>query len=239
MSFILSSLPRIFQVPRLGIKLKQDTIPLSYTPRKFITHPLNSYFYLIEGDHRVMGQDAVDKKLAELVCQLFTLLYWADAYFMASQHQQGEMLDQDVLDLSPETFGRPKAPLGTWASNIRIIDPVEGKTVAVFPLDNNESAFSIAIVPFVARNNELHLVVGTAADTRIAPRTCSSGFLRVYRFVGEEGAALELVHKTEIDDVPLALLAFQGRLVAGVGKALRIYDIGKKKMLRKVENKVC
>jgi splicing factor 3B subunit 3 len=33
-------------------------------------------------------------------------------------------------------------------------------------------------------------------------------------------------------------MAFQGRLVAGVGKALRIYDIGKKKMLRKVENKV-
>jgi hypothetical protein len=44
--------------------------------------------------------------------------------------------------------------------------------------------------------------------------------------------------KTEVDDVPLALLAFQGRLVAGVGKALRIYDIGKKKLLRKVENKV-
>lgn len=41
-----------------------------------------------------------------------------------------------------------------------------------------------------------------------------------------------------MDDVPLALLAFQGRLAAGVGKALRIYDIGKKKLLRKVENKV-
>lgn len=35
----------------------------------------------------------------------------------------------------------------------------------------------------------------------------------------------------------MSLLAFQGRLVAGVGKALRIYDIGKKKLLRKVENK--
>jgi splicing factor 3B subunit 3 len=44
--------------------------------------------------------------------------------------------------------------------------------------------------------------------------------------------------QTETDDVPLALMAFQGRLVAGVGKALRIYDIGKKKLLRKVENKV-
>ncbi|KAI9442581.1 CPSF A subunit region-domain-containing protein [Lactarius indigo] len=43
--------------------------------------------------------------------------------------------------------------------------------------------------------------------------------------------------QTEIDDVPLTLLTFQGRLVAGVGKALGIYDIGKKKMLRKAENK--
>ena len=77
----------------------------------------------------------------------------------------------------------------------------------------------------------------------------------MYKFT-DDGADLELVHKvdidisdytplqadiaqTEIDDVPLALLAFQGRLVAGVGKALRIYDIGKKKMLRKAENKVC
>ncbi|KAJ6518066.1 Cleavage/polyadenylation specificity factor, A subunit, partial [Mycena vitilis] len=41
----------------------------------------------------------------------------------------------------------------------------------------------------------------------------------------------------ETDDVPLALLGFQGRLLAGVGKALRIYEIGKKKLLRKVENK--
>lgn len=43
--------------------------------------------------------------------------------------------------------------------------------------------------------------------------------------------------QTEVDDVPTALTAFQGRLLAGVGKALRIYDLGKKKLLRKVENK--
>jgi len=35
----------------------------------------------------------------------------------------------------------------------------------------------------------------------------------------------------------MVLMAFQGRLAAGVGKALRLYDIGKKKLLRKVENK--
>ena len=44
--------------------------------------------------------------------------------------------------------------------------------------------------------------------------------------------------QTETDDIPTALIGFQGRLVAGVGKALRIYDMGKKKLLRKAENKV-
>ena len=57
----------IFQIPNLGTKLKQDSMPLSYTPRKMITHPTNNYFYVIESDHRVWGEDAAEKKLAELV----------------------------------------------------------------------------------------------------------------------------------------------------------------------------
>jgi splicing factor 3B subunit 3 len=124
----------------------------------------------------------------------------------------------------------------------------------VIPLEDNEAAFSLAIVPFSARGGELHLVVGTAADTFISPRSCTTGYLRTYKFT-DDGAGLEFQHKvcpvsierfsaliykcqSETDDIPLAVMAFQGRLVAGVGKALRIYDIGKKKLLRKVENKV-
>ncbi|KAF8631249.1 hypothetical protein AX15_002576 [Amanita polypyramis BW_CC] len=214
---IAGSVLRIFQVSKLGMKLKQDSIPLSYTPRKFITHPSNHYFYLIEGDHRVVSPEAAEKRLAEL-------------------RSKGKSIDQDTLDLPPEVFGRPRAPAGSWASNIRIIDPIEGKTITIIPLDNNEAAFSLAIIPFAPRGGELHLVVGTAADAYVSPRACRSGYLRTYRFA-DEGRSLELVHTTEIDDVPLALMAFQGRLVAGVGKALRIYDIGKKKLLRKVENK--
>ena len=142
------------------------------------------------------------------------------------------------MQLPPEVFGRPKAPAGTWGSCIRIIDPVQATTVGIVQLDNNEAAFSIAIVPFSAKSGEHHLVVGTAQDTLLSPRSCTSGFLRTYSFTNG-GTGLELLHKTETDDVPLAVMAFQGRLVAGVGKALRIYDMGKKKLLRKVENKVC
>lgn len=40
-----------------------------------------------------------------------------------------------------------------------------------------------------------------------------------------------------MEDVPTALTAFQGRLLAGVGKVLRVYELGRRKLLRKVENK--
>ncbi len=48
---------------------------------------------------------------------------------------------------------------------------------------------------------------------------------------------MELVHKTLVEDVPCALCAFQGRLLVTVGKVLRIYDLGKRKLLRKCEQK--
>lgn len=34
------------------------------------------------------------------------------------------------------------------------------------------------------------------------------------------------------------IFLLQGRVLAGVGRLLRIYDLGKKKLLRKCENKV-
>ena len=60
-------------------------------------------------------------------------------------------------------------------------------------LDNNEAAFSIAVVPFTARNNELFLCVGTASSTLLAPRTCASGYIRTYLFK-DDGSDLELLH---------------------------------------------
>lgn len=62
---------------------------------------------------------------------------------------------------------------------------------------------------------------------------CAEGFIRIYRL--KEGRELELIHKTPAGGIPGALTAYKGRLLAGVGNALRIYDMGKKKLLRKTE----
>jgi hypothetical protein len=78
-----------------------------------------------------VGEDAAAKKLQELVCRFLLLrchLRVLDAD--SSQRSQKKAVDEAVLELPPEQFGRPKAPAGIWGSCIRIVDPVE---VSRFP----------------------------------------------------------------------------------------------------------
>lgn len=207
---------RIFTVPKLGTKLKQDVIPLSYTPRHFASHPTAPIFYMIESDHRTHSAAAIERIKAE-------------------RSSGKARSDFAILDLPPAEFGRPKAEAGQWGSLIRVIDPLESESLMTIDLDENEAAFSVAVVNFVERGGEPFLVVGTAKDTVLAPRSCTAGFLRVYA-IKDQGRSLELLHKTPTDEVPMCLLNFQGHLIAGVGKSLRLYEMGKKQLLRKCEN---
>ena len=44
-------------------------------------------------------------------------------------------------------------------------------------------------------------------------------------------------HRTAVDEVPYAICPFQNKVLIGVGRLLRLYDLGRKKLLRKCENK--
>lgn len=78
------------------------------------------------------------------------------------------------------------------------------------------------------------MVVGVASNASVIPSTASCGYLDLYRYA-HHGRQLQFAHRTEIDGRPTALCAFQGRLLVAVGKILRIYDLGKRKVLRKCE----
>jgi splicing factor 3B subunit 3 len=148
------------------------------------------------------------------------------------------MADRENEDPLPdEQYGYPKAEPNKWASCIRVLDPKTSTTTCLLELQGNEAAFSLCAVNF-HDNKELGtlIAVGTAKDLQFMPKKeASSGYIHIYRFA-EEGR-LELVHKTPVDGVPTALCQFQGRLLVGVGQVLRIYDLGKRKLLRKCENK--
>ncbi|TIC28406.1 hypothetical protein E3Q11_01879 [Wallemia mellicola] len=202
---------RIFTLPNVGQRMKQDSVALSYTPRKILLHPTAPLFLTIESDHRTISRE----RQAELLTSIG---------YNPEEH-----------NFDPVQFGNVRMEAGNWASCVRMIDPVTLTTVNKVELDNNEAAFSAAFVQWAGHEDETHLVVGTAKDRMMMPQSHKEAYLRVYKVT--QDSQLELLHKTDIDDVPYAIHAFKGRLLAGVGKALRLYDLGKKRLLRKCENK--
>ncbi|KAG6509743.1 hypothetical protein ZIOFF_027748 [Zingiber officinale] len=126
---------------------------------------------------------------------------------------------------------------GRQAMLCLILDPKTGNTTCLLELQDNEAAFSICTVNFHDKEYGTLLAVGVAKELQFWPkRSVAAGFIHIYRFT-EEGESLELVHKTQEGvPVPLALCQFQGRLLAGIGSVLRLYDLGKRRLLRKCEN---
>lgn len=147
------------------------------------------------------------------------------------------VVNGDAKVLPPETFGYPRGRRH-WASCIQVIDPVVDKKVTyTIDLEENEAAVSVAAVPFDSQDGEVFLIVGTGKDMVVMPRSHNGGAIHVYR-ISDDGRSLEFIHKTKVDHPPLALLSFQGRLLAGVGTTLYIYDLGIKQMIRKARNNV-
>lgn len=205
---------RIFSIEKLGENLLQQTIPLSYTPRKFVRHPDQPLFYTIESDNNTLSISTKQRLLND-----------------------SNVVNGDGVVLPPEDFGYPRAQLH-WASCIHVVDPVNAKKVLQqVDLEDNEAAVSITTVSFSSQDDETFLVVGTGKDMVVSPRSFSAGFIYVYRFQ-EDGKELEFIHKTKVEEPPLALLGFQGRLLAGIGTQLRIYDLGMRQLLRKCQAQV-
>ncbi|KAI1313025.1 Splicing factor 3B subunit 3 [Mortierella claussenii] len=204
---------KIFTIEKFGQVFNETAVPLTYTPRRFVVNPIHKTIAIIETDHQTYSVQEKKKKLEEL------------GFVM-----------QEEEELDPTVFGNTRSSPGKWASLIRLLNPITGETTFKLELEQNEAAFSAAVLNFAVESNELFLAVGTAADLTLAPKSLSSGFIHIYKFVNE-GTGLELVHKTPVDEVPNAMLHFQGRLLAGIGKTLRIYDLGKRKLLRKCESR--
>ena len=64
----------------------------------------------------------------------------------------------------------------------------------------------------------------------------SSPSIKVYEWDSKTLKA-NFYHETEIEDIPMVMQAWKGKVLAGVGKCLRYYEVGHKRMLRKAEVK--
>lgn len=190
---------RIFSLERLGGKFKQESVPLSQTPRRLVQNSFSHNFYVIGSDNNTSYDDSQD-------------------YL------------EEQKDIVKENMQK------NWASTIEIVEPIKLQVVNRFEFEKNEAAFAICSCRFETKNKE-YLIVGTAVDQVLIPKSCSSAFIRVYDYL-EDGKNLCLVHKTKVAECPIAMIEFQGKLLVGVGNSLIIYDLGLKQLLRKAELKL-
>lgn len=223
---------RVFTIERLGETFNETVIPLRYTPRKFVLQPKRKLLVIIESDQGAFTAEEREAAKKESFEAAGT-----------AENGNGEQMenggDEDKDDpLSDEHYGYPKAESDKWVSCIRVLDPKTANTTCLLELQDNEAAFSICTVNFHDKEYGTLLAVGTAKGLQFWPkRTLAAGFIHIYRFI-EDGKSLELLHKTQVEGVPTALCQFQGRLLVGMGSVLRLYDLGKRRLLRKCENKL-
>lgn len=221
---------RILALEKLGAVFNQISFPIEYTPRRFVVHQESSRIVIAETDHNAYTEATKTLRKQQMAQEM------VEAAGEDEQELAQELADAFINEVLPEdTFSSPKAGYGMWASQIRIMDPVTGQTMFKVPLEQNEAVVSMCLVKFL-QDGKNYLAVGVAKDLQLNPRQSSGGFIDLYR-VDNQCATLNLIHRTDVEDIPSAIAQFQGRLLVGIGKTLRVYDLGKKKLLRKCENK--
>jgi len=222
---------RILALEKLGAVFNQQSFPIDLTPRKFVVHPESGLVITIETDHNAYTEKSKQARKQQMAEEMI------EAAGEEEQQLAAEMAAAFLSEkLDERCFGAPRAGPGQWASIIRILEPTTGETIQKIELDQNEAATSLALVRFAAHGDVPFILVGIAREMQLNPRKTKTGTIHVYRLL-EDGRRLELMHVTPVEDVVHAMCPFIGRVAVGVGKWLRVYDLGKKKLLRKTENR--
>lgn len=218
-----------------------NKVDLRYTPRQMCLLAADSQdgtkklvLAVVECDH---NDYSLDKKSAIGFDPSGSEVKNDDADGMdieSDEEKEEEDEDEKKVSTTPIRGPVPDKP-GQWASCIRLLDPSKGcSTLDCIELGDTEAAFCCASVRFHSRRGEALLAVGTVTGMTMHPMKFLSSQIVIYRVI--DGGKLELLHRTVVDDGPvLALAHFQGKLLAGIGQTLRLYEMGKRQLLRKCE----
>eukprot|EP00039_Didymoeca_costata_P018972 m.335766 g.335766 ORF g.335766 m.335766 type:complete len:1204 (-) comp17672_c0_seq1:1765-5376(-) len=216
---------RVLSLENLGSVFNSKSTPLRMTPRDFVVDPSSNTLVVVGGDNNTSIPPPSGGGGAE------------DESKMNVEESEESQAEQEKLEA---VLAERRDGLGKFIGSVCVVDPLAGKTLHSLDLETNEVPVSVCAIQFSAVHDGFqYIIVGTVTDWDIKAQKFSACHLLTYRLIGEgdRRTTLELVHRTSVEAVPAALHAFNGRLLAGIGNLLRLYDIGKRKLLRKCENK--
>ncbi|KAK0426014.1 hypothetical protein QR680_009503 [Steinernema hermaphroditum] len=223
---------RILVLEKLGAVFNEVEYPLSKTPRRFIVHKPSGNLIITENDHAAFTDRAKTQRRNELADEIERVATTDEEKALAAEMANSIRNDQT----NERVFGPPRAPLHQWASSVRMINAKNGNTSTHFEFSDDEAALSVCMATFAVQPDISFVLVGCAVGYKLNPREVRGGC--IYTFVMlNNGERFEFVHRTPTDEAVNAIQEYRGMVLAGVGKKLRMYDFGKRKLLAKCENK--
>lgn len=135
---------------------------------------------------------------------------------------QEEPVDEDFYS----AFGYKRAPQ-RWAACVQLVALDSHQVVFSAEIENNQKPLSLCKISF---DGQQYLCVGVSQNLSFDGKNTAKHAILTYTIKDRK---LQLLHSTEVDHPPAAMVIFNDRLLVGMGKYLRLYTLGKKQLLRK------
>lgn len=188
---------RILALEKLGAVFNQVSFPVEYTPRKFVIHPDSAHLIVVETEHNAYTEQTKKQRRIQMAEEM------QEAAGEEEQDLAKEMAEAFLNEDLPENiFGAPKAGPGMWASLVRLFNPVQGITEAVYRFPQNEAVMryefyiyciinyylmffhcfhSVALVRFSSYPDSQFVLFGVANELHLNPRHVTCGYIYTYK----------------------------------------------------------
>ncbi|MEN2497921.1 MAG: Splicing factor 3B subunit 3, partial [Marteilia pararefringens] len=237
---ICGSSMNILSCQKLGDRFHESRYNLQHTPRKMVSVPGNpNQLIIIECDHRAFTDEELKKEYQQVAKDILESAK-SDAEKRIAVDVAGEVMNADKK-LPREVFGEKKSKPGQWASLLRVLDLQSFETLLKIPLQQNDAAMSVAVLKF-SSFNDLYVLVGCSTSLELNPRKSKGGAIYTFKLSSEfredrQMLQLTFMHRTHVEEAVGAIHGHSGRALISIGRLVRVYDMGKKKLLIKTENR--
>lgn len=137
-------------------------------------------------------------------------------------------LDASLLHFNPKE--------SHWQSAIYFVTPKHLNVQYQLEFPDNQHIVDAAICEFKEVNNASFLLVSVIENHVIEDNSFTGTFIEIYS-LETDPKKIKKVHTTQMDYPAYSLCSFKERLIAGCGPYLRLYELGKKQLLKKNEYK--
>lgn len=167
----------------------------------------------------------------------------ADVAFAPTNHIPLPAQPRECLFRDDRFFIRtlnPRDDNNSWLGDWLSVNPRDNTWASLLPEPQQQQTLTTAcLLTFFSGSSsesEQYMLLGVARGFQMAPRQSTSNALHLFRWTQTANfTGWSLVHSTPIEDIPTCAVSFDGRLLVAVGSALRLYDLGQRKLLRKCE----